>query len=424
MSRIRIERRRHPLPPNPFRKLRPDLTIETKQPQLTASMVKGDSTENTAPGTRTFSGTTPAEEKEQVLENVPEGGTNNYQCVLRQRLENNIAYYREMAKTKQTPRLKGAGRGTRGGRGRGAINPERSTLPVGRGRGKFGIRRGKKAGNPTSRSLRGSFSALVKAAQVVKPEEGEEFVPQVDLPPTEDTNQKEAPTEEREPRAPRRTPTKANKSQGKPPQTRSTTQGKKNPRKRQRIESDEEEEQATPQAPPAPIPTPTEEPAPSTSAERGREDRPRGGKSIKELAAQVAAERRGNKEAKKKPATTDLVYRGKGGPLGAIRHYQKTCKPLIRKLPFQRLVREVAGDMIKEDGVLSRHFVDGVKFQSSAIAALQEASENYLVVLFEDTNLCAIHARRVTVMPKDMMLARRLRGEQEKPNNMSGKKKN
>ena len=279
-------------------------------------MVKGDSTEsteNTAPGTRTFSGTTPAEEKEQVLENVPEGGTNNYQRVLRQRLENNIAYYREMAKTKQTPRLKGAGRGTRGGRGRGATNPERSTLPVGRGRGKFGIRRGKKAGNPTSRSLRGSFSALVKAAQVVKPEEGEEFVPQVDLPPTEDTNQREAPTEEREPRAPRRTPTKANKSQGKTPQTRSTTQGKKNPRKRQRIESDEEEEQATPQAPPAPIPTPTEEPAPSTSAERGRENRPRGGKSIKELAAQVAAERRGNKEAKKKPATTDLVYRGKGG---------------------------------------------------------------------------------------------------------------
>ena len=133
------------------------------------------------------------EDKEQVLENVPEGGTNDkneYQRVLRQRLENNIAYYREMAKTKQTPRLKGTGRGARGGKGRGATNPEKSTLPVGRGRGKFGIRRGKKAGNPTSRSLRGSFSALVKAAQVVKPEEGEEFVPQVDLPSTEDTPQK------------------------------------------------------------------------------------------------------------------------------------------------------------------------------------------------------------------------------------------
>ena len=102
-----------------------------------------NSTENTAPGTRTFSGTTPAEEKEQVLENVPEGSTNDkngYQRVLRQRLENNIAYYREMAKTKQTPRLKGTGRGSRGGRGRGATNPDKSTLPVGRGRGKFGIR--------------------------------------------------------------------------------------------------------------------------------------------------------------------------------------------------------------------------------------------------------------------------------------------
>ena len=129
MSRIRIERRRHPLPPNPFRKLRSDLTIETKQPQLTASMVKGNSTENTAPGTRTFPSMTLAEEKEQVLENVPEGGMNeknNYQCVLRQRLENNIAYYREMAKTKQTPRLRGSGRGSRGGRGRGATGPAKT----------------------------------------------------------------------------------------------------------------------------------------------------------------------------------------------------------------------------------------------------------------------------------------------------------
>jgi histone H3 len=67
---------------------------------------------------------------------------------------------------------------------------------------------------------------------------------------------------------------------------------------------------------------------------------------------------------------------------------------LIRKAPFQRLVREVAQD-----------FKSDCLFQSTAVLALQEASEAYLVGLFEDTNLCAIHVKRVTIMPKDMMLA-------------------
>ena len=71
-----------------------------------------------------------------------------------------------------------------------------------------------------------------------------------------------------------------------------------------------------------------------------------------------------------------------------------------RKLPFQRLVREIAQD-----------FKTDLRFQSSAVMALQEASEAYLVGLFEDTNLCAIHAKRVTIMPKDIQLARRIRGE-------------
>ena len=73
---------------------------------------------------------------------------------------------------------------------------------------------------------------------------------------------------------------------------------------------------------------------------------------------------------------------------------------LIRKLPFQRLVRDIAHD-IKAD----------VRFQSSAIGAIQEATEAYLVSIFVDTNLCAIHARRVTIQSKDIQLARRLRGE-------------
>ncbi|KAJ0499269.1 putative transcription factor Hap3/NF-YB family [Helianthus annuus] len=85
--------------------------------------------------------------------------------------------------------------------------------------------------------------------------------------------------------------------------------------------------------------------------------------------------------------------------LREIRKYQKSTELLIRKLPFQRLVREIAQD-----------FKTDLRFQSSAVAALQEASEAYLVGLFEDTNLCAIHAKRVTIMPKDMQLARRIRG--------------
>jgi len=86
--------------------------------------------------------------------------------------------------------------------------------------------------------------------------------------------------------------------------------------------------------------------------------------------------------------------------LQEIRKYQKSTELLIRKLPFQRLVREVKDD-----------FKTDLRFQSHAIMALQEASEAYLTSLFEDTNLCAIHAKRVTIMPKDIQLARRIRGE-------------
>ena len=56
-------------------------------------------------------------------------------------------------------------------------------------------------------------------------------------------------------------------------------------------------------------------------------------------------------------------------------------------------------------------FKSDLRFQTQAVLALQEASEAYLFGLFEDTNLCAIHAKRVTIMPKDMQLARRIRGE-------------
>ena len=86
--------------------------------------------------------------------------------------------------------------------------------------------------------------------------------------------------------------------------------------------------------------------------------------------------------------------------LKEIRRFQKSTELLIRKAPFQRLVKEIAHE-IRGD----------LRFQSAAIGALQEASESYLVGLFDDTNLCAIHAKRVTIMAKDIQLARRIRGE-------------
>ena len=93
-------------------------------------------------------------------------------------------------------------------------------------------------------------------------------------------------------------------------------------------------------------------------------------------------------------------YRPGTVALRQIRRYQKSTELLIRKLPFQRLVREIA-----------QEFKSDLRFQHTAVLALQEAAESYLVGIFEDTNLCAIHAKRITILPKDICLARRIRGE-------------
>ena len=86
--------------------------------------------------------------------------------------------------------------------------------------------------------------------------------------------------------------------------------------------------------------------------------------------------------------------------LRQIRRYQKNTDLLIRKLPFQMLVREIAYELDKSKTL---------RFQSPAILALQEAAEAYLVTMFEEVNLIAIHGHRVTIMAKDIMLWRRLR---------------
>ena len=94
-------------------------------------------------------------------------------------------------------------------------------------------------------------------------------------------------------------------------------------------------------------------------------------------------------------------YRPGTVALREIRRYQKSTELLIRKLPFSRLVREIAQEVGKTD----------MRFQGSTIICLQEAAEAYMVSLLEDANLCTIHAKRVTIMPKDVQLARRIRGE-------------
>ena len=87
--------------------------------------------------------------------------------------------------------------------------------------------------------------------------------------------------------------------------------------------------------------------------------------------------------------------------LREIRRYQTSTENLIKCTPFQKLIREISQEYrICPDGPGTPSVQ--VRFQSTAIAALQEAAENYIVGLFEDVNLLAIHARRVTIMPRDI----------------------
>ena len=108
------------------------------------------------------------------------------------------------------------------------------------------------------------------------------------------------------------------------------------------------------------------------------------------------------KQKKKKGSSKGGVqkphrYRPGMVDLCEVHQYQKSTELLIQKLPFQHLVREIAQDFKIE-----------LCFQSGAVMALQEAAEAYLIGLFEDTNLCAIHTKRVTIMPKDIQLVRRI----------------
>ncbi|KAM1040830.1 hypothetical protein TB1_029422 [Malus domestica] len=103
------------------------------------------------------------------------------------------------------------------------------------------------------------------------------------------------------------------------------------------------------------------------------------------------------------PPTQKKKWRYRPGTvaLREIRYYQKTWNLIIPAAPFIRTVREISINMSK----------DPVRWTPEALQAIQEAAEDFLVRLFEDSMLCAIHARRVTLMKKDLELARRIRGE-------------
>jgi len=88
--------------------------------------------------------------------------------------------------------------------------------------------------------------------------------------------------------------------------------------------------------------------------------------------------------------------------LREIRKFQKTTELIIPRAAMYRLIREIAQD-IKVD----------LRFTKDALEALHESAEAYMYTMMELTNLCAIHARRVTIMSKDMQLARRIRGERD-----------
>ena len=124
----------------------------------------------------------------------------------------------------------------------------------------------------------------------------------------------------------------------------------------------------------------------------------------KETARKAPKKAKLAKKAKKAAGSSTGVKKFRWHPgtvaLREIRKFQKGTDLLLRKAPFARLVRETA----------AAH-KDGLRFQSSAVAAIQEATESYVVSLLSDSSLCTVHAKRVTCMPRDLQLARRLRGE-------------
>ncbi|KAL5792257.1 hypothetical protein ACOSP7_000851 [Xanthoceras sorbifolium] len=117
-----------------------------------------------------------------------------------------------------------------------------------------------------------------------------------------------------------------------------------------------------------------------------------------------ASTRRTNRDAPRSPAKQKKPHRYRPGTvaLREIRHFQKSCQLLIPAASFIREVRAITYRLAPSQVT---------RWTPEALVALQEAAEDFLVNLFSDAMLCAIHAKRVTLMKKDFELARRLGGK-------------
>jgi len=128
-------------------------------------------------------------------------------------------------------------------------------------------------------------------------------------------------------------------------------------------------------------------------------------KALKEQTeGKVIAEGKIRKKHRFKPGTVALRE---------IRRYQRSTENLVPKLPFQRLVREIAQEQRLVREIAGKYCPQGIRFKRRALMALQEASEAYLVELFEDTNLITVHRQKCTITPGDLQLALRLRRERD-----------
>jgi len=132
---------------------------------------------------------------------------------------------------------------------------------------------------------------------------------------------------------------------------------------------------------------------------------------------ETIASKLAKEKAKNGPGVVNGKYAAGSRVQIEIRHYRETTELLLPKLAFQRVCRELAqhigrhrADDASDGDDPSERNDKEYRFESDALCVLQEAAEAYLVGLFEDANLCATHAKRVTIQPKDMMLALRLRG--------------
>lgn len=135
-------------------------------------------------------------------------------------------------------------------------------------------------------------------------------------------------------------------------------------------------------------------------------------KTLKMTKQKLSSSKKVEKKVKKSvPVPEKKSHRFRPGTVAMreIRKYQKTSNLLIPRLPFSKLVREIATEINKDSKA-----GDSLQFQATALIGLQEASENYLVKLLQSANLNALHASRITLQPKDLKLAQTIRGDANK----------